>query len=136
MVLMFTTATLASYSQLSLPSNVIGEYKEDNVNACKLQVSSDMTYEWIYVNWEKSKRGNKCIIKFKGDNKTVEQLYNILDAQQRKPHATEYSFNLGDKTLNLFTTDKDDNGYGLLIHIDDTYFAMNEKQLNKLFGKK
>lgn len=128
------------YEQLSTPEPLIGQYNDDHGSfGGKLQytkTTNGYEYNWIYSNWEKSKRGNKYGIKFKGDPKLIEQLYNILISQCKKPHKTEYSFNLGDKTLNLFTTENSQSvGNGLLIEIDDTYFAITQQQINQLFGK-
>ena len=133
-VLILVLTTTTSKGQLTLPTKIVGEFKND-VHFGKIQVFSD-TYEWIYSNLEQTKRGEKYVIKFKGDPKLIEDLYSILSNQMNKPFKTEFSFNLGDKSLHLFTTDPSPiDGKKLLISIDNTYFTVNESQLNKLFGK-
>ena len=126
--------SVGAKAQLSVPSKIVGEYNDGDYFG-KFQIHNG-TGEWIYSNLEKTKRGIKYTIKFKGDIKLVEELYILLKTQMNKPFKTEYSFRLGEESINLFTTDPSPTtGKGLLVEINDTYFSLNETQLNKLFGK-
>ena len=137
--------SLSSYGQLSTSGNSkeIGRYV-DIMNPAKsgdlvsYEINNQKEYKWSYVNMENpdGKDFVRTYIKFKGDEKLIDDLYNVLKDQLKEENRDKpYNLTLGETDLEIV-------GMKLLgvnqlsIRTKNSWFYINEKQLNKLFSKK
>jgi hypothetical protein len=145
LVLLLVLVSVASYGQLSTSGNSkeIGRYS-DIMNPAKsgdlvsYEINNEKEYKWSYINMENPDGRDfvRTTIKFKGDDKLINDLYVILKTQLKEENRNKpYSLTLGDVDLEVV-------GMRLLgvsqlsIRTKNSWFYINEKQLDKLFGKK
>ena len=145
LVLSMVLVSLSSYGQLSTSGNSkeIGRYV-DIMNPAKsgdlvsYEINNQKEYKWSYVNMENpdGKDFVRTYIKFKGDEKLIDDLYNVLKDQLKEENRDKpYNLTLGETDLEIV-------GMKLLgvnqlsIRTKNSWFYINEKQLNKLFSKK
>jgi hypothetical protein len=143
-VLGLVLVSVSSYGQLSTSGNSkeIGHYS-DIMNPAKsgdlvsYEINNQKEYKWSYVNMENpdGKDFVRTYIKFKGDDKLINDLYSVLKDQLKDENRNKkYNLTLGETDLEII-------GMRLMgvnqlsVRTKNSWFYINEKQLNKLFGK-
>lgn len=144
LVLSMVLASYVSYGQLSTSGNSkeIGHYS-DIMNPTKsgdlvsYEINNQKEYKWGYMNMENpnGKDFVRTYIKFKGDDKLINDLYLVLKDQLKDENRNKkYNLTLGETDLEIV-------GMRILgvnqlsVRTKNSWFYISEKQLNKLFGK-
>ena len=143
-VLSLSILSLFSFSQV-MPVNatkLVGRYvsfSNQKVFGEILFLGTDKggQYVWTYFNMYSANNpfiNRTGVIKFNGDQRIVDELYKTLKSILDDKNDSKYLY-IGNKVLRIYPI-KEWGQMKLKIITNDGYFHINEKQLNKLFGKR
>jgi hypothetical protein len=116
---------------------VIGEVKQTGSFVAKLSssvIKSDTLYTVTYRNCEYIYIDDIKVFYFPG-KQTLDDLYNELTSFFADPEKKEQRYKLRDQDVRVHAK-KVAGKQHVFIYLKDGYFALNQKQLNKLFNRK
>lgn len=137
---------LNSFAQISEPvkskqSVTVGKLKSGPYLIAELSYKGyedDTTYLLMYRNQQYKQIDSYETITFSGMDSTVDKFYILLKSafSEENRNNKEYSvaFKLGEKMATV-STYKSMGIHGVMFFTHEGYFILNEKQIDKLFGK-
>jgi hypothetical protein len=139
----FVTTNLSAQIEIkeTLPKFTVGTYKAGGVMHTELSyriTDKDTVYTLIYKNAKYSSLVDYKSISFNSDNNTLQTFYNLLKSffsnEHKKDKDYKVSFKIGD--TNVTASNFRTMGItGVTLFTPEGYITMNERMVDKTFGK-